>query len=158
MAEQKRTVGSIQVMGQGLVAAILGALGVVAAIWALISFDKIAAEGIRRLGLAEWEVTTANVIFLIASALALAGGVLHLVGRPRWGHWICLFSFWAVVVVGFLVWLIPSFTFVGAGNIISVAVAAGMIYWLRLEHRKKKKQAGAKAAPPPPPPPPAEGG
>ncbi|MBU0514328.1 MAG: hypothetical protein KJ621_06100 [Proteobacteria bacterium] len=154
MAEEKRTVGSIQVMGQGLVAAILGALGVIAAIWALISFDKTTAEGVRRLGLTEWEITTANVIFLIASALVLIGGLLHLLGRPRWGHWICLFSFWVLVVVGFLVWLIPSFTFLAAGNIISVAVAAGMIYWLRLEHRKKKKQA----APVPPPSPPAEAG
>jgi len=155
MAEEKKTVGSIQMMGQGLVAAILGALGIIAAIWALISFDQTTAEGVRRLGLAEWEVTAANVIFLIASALALSGGLLFLLGRPRWGHWICLFSFWVVVVVGFLVWLIPSFKFVGAGNIISVAVAAGMIYWLRLGRRKKKKQAGQAA--PPPPPPPAEG-
>ena len=42
MAEEKKTVRSIQIMGQGLVAAILGALGIIAAI--LAGFGRVIAE------------------------------------------------------------------------------------------------------------------
>jgi hypothetical protein len=159
MAEDK-TVSSIQAMGQGLVAAILGVLGIVAGIWALVSGEP-KPQTLEVLKLFHGQLPAANVVFLAASALIAAGGLFLLLGRRKMGHGFCLIGFWAIVVVALLMWLTPSFTFIAAGNIVSVAVAGGMIYWFRGGHRKKKQAAAAgptaagPAAPPPPSDPPA---
>jgi hypothetical protein len=147
MAEDK-TVSAIQAMGQGLVAAILGVLGIIAGIWALVSGEP-GAPTLAALKLFKGQLPAANVIFLVASAVLAAGGLFLLMGRRVMGHWFCLIGLWAVVVVALLMWLTPSFTFIAAGNIVSVAVAGGMIYWFRGGHRKKKPAADQSPAKPP---------
>jgi hypothetical protein len=149
MAEDK-TVRSIQAMGQGLVAAILGVLGIIAGIWALVSGEP-KPPTLAALKLFHGQIPAANVVFLAASAVITAGGLFLLLGRRLMGYSFCLVGFWAVVVVALLMWLTPSFTFIAAGNIVSVAVAGGMIYWFRGGHRRKKKPAAAGPVAPNPP-------
>ncbi len=145
MAEDK-TVRSIQAMGQGLVAAILGVLGIIAGIWALVTGEP-KPPTLAALKLFHGQIQAANVVFLAASAVIAAGGLFLLLGRRGVGYWFCLIGFWAVVVVALLMWLTPSFTFIAAGNIVSVAVAGGMIYWFRGPRRKKKPAAAGGPAP-----------